>query len=77
MIKHIIHAFNRAGSKNSPIQVDGDSYMCSMHPAVKSTSSGKCPECGMFLKPADTNAVGKTIKEGDNDEESAHKHGCC
>jgi transcription initiation factor IIE alpha subunit len=48
-----------------------------MHPEVKSTSMGKCPECGMFLKTVDNNAVAKTMKEGDSHDESAQKHGCC
>ena len=28
------------------------SYVCPMHPDVKSTKPGKCPKCGMALRPA-------------------------
>ena len=28
------------------------SYVCPMHPDVKSTKRGKCPKCGMALRPA-------------------------
>jgi protein SCO1 len=32
-------------------------YVCPMHPEVKSTRAGKCPKCGMALRPASpTNA---------------------
>jgi len=27
-------------------------YTCSMHPTVRSSAPGKCPECGMNLEPA-------------------------
>ena len=77
MIEHIMNAFTRTVSKNSLSQVDGHIYICPMHPEVKSTSMGKCPECGMFLKTVDNNAVAKTMKEGDSHDESAQKHGCC
>ncbi len=77
MIKHIIHAFTQKGSENSPNQVDSDTYICPMHPEVKSPSPGKCPECGMFLKPIDNNAVGKTMEVSDNNDKPAQKHGCC
>lgn len=36
------------------------SYVCPMHPEVKSTRRGKCPKCGMDLRlaRADTNSAG-------------------
>lgn len=77
MIKRIMRAFTRTGSKNSPSQVDGRAYICPMHPEVKSTRPGKCPECGMFLKPVDNNAVGKTMEASGNDDEPTQEHGCC
>jgi protein SCO1 len=33
------------------------SYSCPMHPEVKSKSRGKCPKCGMALKPASVEAA--------------------
>ena len=38
------------------------SYVCPMHPEVKSTRRGKCPKCGMDLRlaPADTGSAART-----------------
>ncbi len=77
MIKHIIHAFTQNSSKNSSSQINGDTYTCPMHPEVKSSNPGKCPECGMLLKPIDNNPVGKTMKVSDNNAKPSRPHGCC
>jgi hypothetical protein len=31
--------------------VDGQIYVCPMHPDIRQQSSGKCPKCGMNLLP--------------------------
>lgn len=77
MIKHIIDKFTRTGSKNSPSKVDGHTYVCPMHPEVKSSSPGKCHECGMFLRVDADEAKDKTIKKESDHDEPAQKHGCC
>lgn len=32
-------------------------YSCPMHPSVRSAKKGKCPKCGMDLRPVKTNAA--------------------
>jgi hypothetical protein len=32
-------------------QNEQEIYVCPMHPEVKSEQPGKCPKCGMPLKP--------------------------
>jgi len=47
-----------------PEGYSGTVYTCPMHPEIRSTEEGSCPECGMFLVP-----------EGDAAEGSHHHHG--
>lgn len=75
MIKNIMHAFAQIRSNNSPNQDAGDTYICPMHPEVKSISPGKCPKCGMSLKRFDT-TVDRAVKASD-EEKPTQKHGCC
>ncbi len=44
------------GYENQPSK-DGMVYICPMHPEVKSDQSGKCPKCGMNLKPVSENPI--------------------
>jgi len=77
MIKHIMHKFTRAGNKNSQNEVEDHKYVCPMHPEVKSSSPGNCPECGMFLKEVTSETKNKTTKKGSDHDEPAQKDGCC
>lgn len=38
--------------ENQPSK-DGVVYTCPMHPEVRQPQPGKCPECGMTLKPVE------------------------
>ena len=36
------------------IQNDQQTYVCPMHPEVRQSNPGKCPQCGMALLPEGT-----------------------
>jgi hypothetical protein len=40
-----------AAGSTSPVPAASSGYACPMHPAVTSAAPGKCPVCGMALKP--------------------------
>jgi hypothetical protein len=39
-------------------------YTCSMHPEVKATAPGKCPQCGMDLVPVETSTESDSSQGG-------------
>ena len=41
-----------AAAAPAPAPSEGVTYACPMHPEVTSPSPGKCPKCGMALRPA-------------------------
>src|SRR5689334_24924849 len=62
-----VHAHSVQKSDKSKGEV---TYSCPMHPDVKAKSKGKCPKCGMDLRPvraeekvAETDAIEPTVAE--------------
>jgi len=56
-----------------PVDFDGATYACPMHPEVRDIEKSNCPICGMFLK------LESEIEDGDN-EHAGKDHGdheCC
>jgi hypothetical protein len=49
-------------------------YACPMHPKVTSSVPGKCPICGMALKPAGARPATQPAGAPDHDH-GAHDHG--
>ena len=53
-------AFAQSSSDNKLKEVKQQSekikYTCPMHPEVTSDKPGKCPKCGMMMKPTETTA---------------------
>lgn len=39
-------------------------YTCSMHPEVKATAPGKCPQCGMDLVPVEASTKSDSAQGG-------------
>ena len=53
------HGAHRMSATNAPAAAE--SYTCPMHPEVRATNPGRCPKCGMTLRPQaeDHSATGR------------------
>jgi hypothetical protein len=50
-------------------------YACPMHPKVTSPAPGKCPICGMALKPVAARTPTQPAADRAADDHGAHQHG--
>ncbi|MDD5169097.1 MAG: multicopper oxidase domain-containing protein [Syntrophales bacterium] len=47
----VAESINKPNTKVTGVPMEGKTYVCPMHPEVRQNSPGKCPKCGMDLKP--------------------------
>ena len=67
---------NEASPPGAPVPAAAGAvkYVCPMHPKVTSNAPGKCPICGMALKPAAAQPTTQPAGAPDHDH-GAHEHG--